>query len=248
MIRQDVANSVRFVFFETGFEEWFYATEGGTAFVVSYRGKPYGLTARHVLKGFQWQQLVITEKKQGTKAAGIKAVYYPSAPNPNTVDTEVLDVLLIEFGPEVGPAYFEGTAYILDPRTIATSQDGHALLVAGVLKEQTEITETELAPQFCQLEFIDSGATRSDPTLRHAFSEFANPNFTAITGLSGSPVFDVTTNALCGMVVRGGMNGNRCDIRYVDIFDIMQLIEGVHAGKSAANYTKSVAYKIVGSR
>jgi hypothetical protein len=244
IIRQDIANSIRFVFFETGIPEWRYATEGGTAFIINYRGKPYGLTARHVLKGFAWPQLAITDKKIGTKKTGIKAVYFPSSPNSNTIETEVLDVLLIEFGPEVGPGHFEDTAYILNTNTVATSQDGHTLLVAGVLKETSEITETELAPQFCQLEFTDNGATKSDPTLRHAISEFANPDFTKITGLSGSPVFDITANALCGMVVRGGMSGNECNLRYVDIFDIMQMIESVHSGKAATNYTKVVAFNV----
>jgi hypothetical protein len=36
-------------------------------------------------------------------------------------------------------------------------------------------------------------------------AEFKDPEFASVTGISGSPVFDVTANALCGMVVRGGM-------------------------------------------
>ena len=55
--------------------------------------------------------------------------------------------------------------------------------------------------------------------------------FKSVEGISGSPVFDRTANALCGMVVRGGMNGGSCNLIYVDIFDIMRLLEAVSVGK-----------------
>ena len=42
-VRQDFKDSVRFVFFWTGFEGWEYATHGGTAFVVNFRGRPFAL-------------------------------------------------------------------------------------------------------------------------------------------------------------------------------------------------------------
>ena len=117
-------------------------------------------------------------------------------------------------------------------------------MVAGVVKAETKITETEVVPQFCRLEFRDNGAYKNDPTLRHAIAEFPNPAFNAITGLSGSPVYDMTSDVLCGMVVRGGLNGNRCQILYVDILDIMKMIEAVQSDKSSTEYTKTVAYKI----
>jgi hypothetical protein len=40
VIRQDFAAAVRPVFFQTEFEEFLYATHGGTLFLVSFRGKP----------------------------------------------------------------------------------------------------------------------------------------------------------------------------------------------------------------
>jgi hypothetical protein len=55
----------------------------------------------------------------------------------------------------------------------------------------------------CRLEFTDVGLGTSDPTLRTGLAEFKDPEFKSITGISGSPVFDITANALCGMVVRG---------------------------------------------
>jgi hypothetical protein len=44
-----------------------------------------------------------------------------------------------------------------------------------------------------------------DEILREAYAEFADPEFTEVTGLSGSPTFDATLNRLAGMVVRGAL-------------------------------------------
>ena len=60
IIAQDFRTSVRFPIFETGYEEWPYATNGGTLFLVTFRGRVVGLTCRHVLHGFDWRQLRIT--------------------------------------------------------------------------------------------------------------------------------------------------------------------------------------------
>jgi hypothetical protein len=54
IIRQDFRTAARFAFFDTGDERWQYATHGGTMFVMLYKGEPYGLTCRHVLKDFDW--------------------------------------------------------------------------------------------------------------------------------------------------------------------------------------------------
>ena len=80
IIRQDFRTAARFVFFDTGLQEWQYATHGGTLFVVNYRGRPYGITCRHVLKDFDWRQLVVTNARVGKQIAGITSVAYPSQP------------------------------------------------------------------------------------------------------------------------------------------------------------------------
>ena len=74
IIRQDFRTAARFVFFDTEDEHWQYATHGGTMFVVLYKGKPCGLTCRHVLKDFYWRQLVVTNQRQGRQIAGLRSV------------------------------------------------------------------------------------------------------------------------------------------------------------------------------
>ena len=63
----------------------------------------------------------------------------------------------------------------------------------------------------------------------------------SITGISGSPVYDVTAHALCGMVVRGGMTENLCAILYMDISDIVRFLDAVNRGDESAYYAKLAA-------
>jgi len=156
------------------------------------------------------------------------------------VGTDLEDIGVIEFADDMPSDFFSGGVYQLDEGTIATSR-GHSLLVAGVLKEQSIIDQPDIAFGYCRLEFTDNGLGTSDPTLRTGVAEFKDPEFTSITGISRSPVFDATANALCGMVVRGGMTGNRCQIHFMDIFDIMRLLEAISRGEASAYYTKTVA-------
>ena len=135
-IRQDFRDCVRMVFFDTEDETWQYATHGGTAFVVSFQGRPYAFTCRHVLRGFEWQQLVITDAKFGGSIAGLKSIAYASDAREGAIETDILDVAVVEFAPDVGINFFKDSAYLLDLATVATSRAGDALFAAGALKEK----------------------------------------------------------------------------------------------------------------
>jgi hypothetical protein len=88
---------------------------------------------------------------------------------------------------------------------------------------------SNITPVFCLLEFTDVGTSINDPTLRHAIAEFEKPEFNSVTGLSGAPVYNRRGNALCGMAVRGSISNGSCQLWYVDLFDMMQLLKAVHA-------------------
>jgi hypothetical protein len=187
-IRQDFRTSTRFPFFQTGHDEWQYATNGGTLFVVQYRGKPYGLTCRHIVQTFDWSQLVVTSERFGGGAAGLAHVAYASNPLGYAIDTDVLDLAVIQFSEDVDCAFFKDAPYLIDERTITTSKVGDALHVSGVLKAPTEITETVIAPKFCLLEMVDDTSPSHDSTRRRGFGMFEKPEFESVVGLSGSPV------------------------------------------------------------
>ncbi len=240
VIRQDFRTAARFVFFDTDNEQWQYATHGGTMFVVFYKSKPYGLTCRHVLKDFEWRQLVVTDKRHGRQIAGLRSIAYPSQPKDAAVDTDLLDVAVIRFSDDVDASFFKDAAYILDEKTMATSKVTDTLHIAGALKTTSEITEESIAPSYCLLEMVDETLASNDPTLRLAVANFEKPEFTDVMALSGSPVFNVTQRVLCGMVVRGTMDADACTLRYVDIFDIAQFLAVVHEGRSETYYLKQV--------
>jgi len=239
-VRQDFRDCVRMVFFDTGESAYQYATHGGTAFVVIFKGRPYAFTCAHVRQDFSWDQLVITDTKRGHLIAQLKSVGYATSPRDSAIDTDVLDVVVIDFAPDVTSAFFKDMAYVLDLSTVSTSKPGDGLLVAGVLKGKSQICDGTITPCFCTLEFADAVPATSDPTLRHGIAKFDEPEFDSITGLSGAPVYNLRANGLCGMVVRGSMNGDDCSIYYIDLFDMMQILKCAHEGRAETYYRKTV--------
>jgi hypothetical protein len=240
MIRQDFAEAVRPVFFQTEHDEFLYATHGGTLFLVSFRGRVYGVTCAHVFGDFLHGRLFVTQErraKKGSMPGNVIGLAYPSSPRDGAVGTDVTDLCLIQFSKDTSPDFF-ASPYVIDERTVATSHLGDVLFVAGVLKDKTSILPPDIHIGYCRLEFQDAGPSGSDPFLRRAVAQFDNPAFTSVTGISGSPIYDQTAHALCGMVVRGGMTGSYCTIHYLDVFDIVRFLDAASQGADNVSYTK----------
>ena len=240
---QDFGESIRPVFFQTDLDDFLYATHGGTLFIVKFKGRLYGITCKHVFRDFEPKCIFVVQEKQakkGSKPAPVKALCFPSSPKDGAVETDVEDICVIEFEDDLPKGFFGGSEYSLDERGFSTSKIGNALVVCGVLKEKSHIDPPDITMGYCRLELHDAGAS-SDPFLRLARAQFLNPSFKTIVGISGSPVFDQTTNSLCGMVIRGGMTGDWCEIRYVDIFDIVRLLEAVNVHAPQTYYTKNIS-------
>ncbi len=120
IVRQDFRTAARFVFFETGVDEWVYGTHGGTLFIVNYQGKAYAITCEHVLQDFDWHQLVITDQRTGSAVSGLKSVFSPSEPEDGAVDSDFLQTRIIELSENTSPEFFKDAAYIIDANTIGT--------------------------------------------------------------------------------------------------------------------------------
>jgi hypothetical protein len=140
---------------------------------------------------------------------------------------------------------FMGSPYDIDTGPVGRSVAGHSLAVYGVLKEKTMIIypdgkRGDIIIGYCQLEYADTTLTTHDAVLREAQAGFLAPEFSSITGISGSPVYDKTAGALCGMVVRGGMTGAKSIIRFIDMFDIVRVLEAVGSGAKGIDYKKIV--------
>jgi hypothetical protein len=245
LVRQNISNSVRLALFETGLQEFPYGTHGGVITVVAYQGKPYGITCGHVFRDFQRHQLVVMSGKQSQKGAPLarlKSVAFPSSLRESAAGTDIDDVCVLEFKDDVGADFFKDDVYVIDPATIGTSKKGHKLSAAGTLIEKINLAESPMHGGYCRLEFQDNGPSSFDPTMRHGIAKFEKPEFSNLTGLSGAPVFDETSKVLCGMVVRAGLKDGDAQIHFIDMYDIVTFLHGVHAGEENLFYNKVVAY------
>jgi hypothetical protein len=240
IIRQDFSEAVRPVFFQTEHEEFLYGTHGGTLFLAKFRGRVYGVTCSHVFGDFPPGQLFVTPEKRAKKGSmpgHVASLAYPSLPRDGAGGTDVTDLCVVQFSDDTSSDFFS-SPYLIDERTVATSQIGDALWVAGVLKDKTSIVPPDIDIGYCRLEFQDAGPSGSDPFLRRAEAKFDNPAFTSVRGISGSPVYNQTANALCGMVMRGGMTDSHCTIHYLDVFDIIRFLDAVSRSAQGAYYVK----------
>lgn len=231
---------MRFPIFETDDVRWKYGTHGGTIFVVSHRGKPFALTCRHVFGDFDRRRLRITDEKFGRVVAPLQSLHYASQPRDYATDSDVLDIAVIEFTKDVGAEFFKGTAYITDANTVGTSGEGDVLYVNGNLKKNSKITDSKIIPEFGLIDLCDCGAVSSDVSLRKARAEYKEPKFSSLSGLSGSPVFNATKKRLCGMTVRAGLEHGACTLWYIDIFDIIKVLDAILDERPQIYYEKKI--------
>lgn len=96
---------------------------------------------------------------------------------------------------------------------------------------------------YALIETVDDGPSISDVALRCARGKYITPEFREITGLSGSPVFNSTKGKLAGMVMRGAMNDDEVTIWFVDISDIMKILEAISDGTLSTSYDRIVPYR-----
>jgi len=238
-------SSVRPVFFETGLEDFFYATHGGTLFLVEFMGRPYGITCGHVFGDFKPGTIVVGQDqvpKKGCKAAGIKGIWHPTNPTGEAVDSDVLDMAVLDFHEGIATDFFRGSAYLLDGDTAGSSEKGHFLQVFGTLKSQTKIEPPNIIWGFGHMDFYDRGESTSDAVLRVGEGKWVESTIDNITGISGAPVMDRTTGKLCGMVVRGRVESGNAIIYFIDILDIIHFLNS-SIGGGFADYKRPVREK-----
>jgi hypothetical protein len=231
-MRQDIRAAVRPVLFQTDFEEWPYS-HGGSLFVVNFRGRCYGLTCKHVIGDEGANYLFVAPDHM--PAIGMRPARIECVARINDRESELRDIAVICFMDEIGPEFFGGTAYVIEPGTVGSSDTAHRLRVCGFLSTKTfvDIEAKSITGGYCDLQFHDVGEASSDPFIRQALATYTGHNFSSLDGISGAPVFDETKGRLCGMAVRGGLNNlGNATLWYFDIFHIIKFVEAVNAGST----------------
>lgn len=228
-------------------EGWEVATHGGTMFLVVYDGAPFGLTAKHNLHSFAWSDLIVTKTRLSNFTAGLSAVSYAGRGLGRADGSDLLDVAIVQFSPDVGPDYFEGCIYNIDREDVCVSRLDDDLVFYGALSEASSIGDKEIRPTFAELGFIDVGPNTHDPVLRGAKGKWLESQVNDLAGMSGGPVFNTTQNALCGMTLRGGIaSAGTATAHYIDIADIARVLHSVHRGHPGGFYRKVVAHPVAG--
>lgn len=239
---RDIANAIRPALFQTELEEWRYATDGGTVFIVRYEGQMFGVSCKHVFVNFSPRDLFIGNNpiyENGSPPAQVGGMTSPVNPGGGAIDSDILDLLVLWFADDVTEQFFGENAYFIGPGSVVQSRKGDMLRVCGALKEHTVISPPNIEVGYCDLMFMDRGESKGDPAQRIAQGKWIQSDVKCVIGLSGSPVFNLTQNALCGMVVRGGFDADAvCTIRYLDIYDMIQYIDAIAKKKKSVTYEK----------
>jgi hypothetical protein len=236
-----IVASVRLVFFQTEFQEYPHATHGGTLFIVRYCGRPYGLTCKHVFGDFPPEKLHVTARTDlvpGRLSAKVQNLGFASNLGGAAIGSDMDDLCVIEFADGLAEDFFGGTEFPIDRNSVGTSKTGHILCAIGISKEKSRLLphpDGNIALNALPLRDV---GTTCDPILRRATARYGSTEFQTLAGMSGSPVLDLTANVLCGMVIRGTFQHNRCEILYADISDIVKLIETVRNRTPRSFYYK----------
>jgi hypothetical protein len=193
-VPKEISDCVRFVCFETHLEDFRLATNGGTAFIVRYKGTYFAITCKHVLNGFKIDDLVIMDARFGEKVAAIDGVAFPKDLKGDIDGSDLGDICVIYFN-DCDGNFFSG-AYDLDKLAACTSEPAHRLIATGFIKEKSSIEPPNIFTALYYLSFTDAGRHRTDDALRHGLAKYLNPGITSIVGMSGAPIYDSRLVAL----------------------------------------------------
>lgn len=241
LIEQFPEDYIRPILFETEYEGWEYATDGGTAFLVNYENRIYGITCKHVFKSFDAGKLAIINCRNDKLVAAIESIAFLKEPKDDADGSDIMDLAIIIFDDSVDSTFFKGDSYTLRQETFGVSRKGDRLLINGYLKDGTDIDQEKIKVVLNRFEAEDTDRYTHDTALRTAKGS-TNQTIKNLNGLSGAPVFNLSAQRLSGMAVRGGFleGGEAFNIYYVDCYDIMHALKGVHEGKHSIYYTKDM--------
>ncbi|CAN5117704.1 hypothetical protein BH10PLA2_BH10PLA2_00070 [soil metagenome] len=227
--------------FETDVTDFEIATYGGSLFVVSFEGRPYVITAKHNLHDFNWRQLVILDSRFGRNVAGLDGAFFITSPENDAEGSDVADIVIITLAESVDLSFFRPAPFDLSLGSAAVAWPGDELAIYAALSQVSYISDKQISAQFAELGFQDTGPHSHDPVLRSAIAKWEGTEFSAVEGMSGAPVYNMTRDGISGMVVRGVMHDDgMAHAHYIDIQDIFRLIVRVHHGVEYDRYIKLV--------
>jgi hypothetical protein len=238
-VLQDIISCVRPVLYDTGITDFQYATHGGTLFLVVYESRVCALTCAHVFGDFDSETLLVPADQipeEGAPAVTPQGRYVSVNLQGAAEGSDIQDISVLDFPGQATIEFFKNNPFAISEESAGRSDDGHNLVIFGVLKEKTHIDPPDVVIGYTLLEFVDRGPMNADNVLRIAEGAFDNPEITDITGISGSPVFDRDTGKLCGMVARGKVQDQKAIIYFIDILHILAFLKSSVGGAAGIAY------------
>lgn len=187
MVIQEITNCSRPVLFENDFTDYDYSI-GGSCIVVSFRGVHYAITAKHVIKGYVAEQILIPYQAGSNHFLPISEVLLP-----NTCEDEDTDhkdfVLLRVAADKLDPSEPFGDIYEINfPSGLPVIQSDR-ILISGFPREINEIDYD--TKKIKQQRFLITGTKlgKTDYLGMIKFQYDPQNKIKSFDGLSGAPIF-----------------------------------------------------------
>ena len=253
-VQQDVFLATRFVQFSTEYDDWPVATHGGTAFIVEYKSRWFAVLARHVFgkrnaERFYFKDLLMFTKNSGESCIPLKVVRGVGVqPLPGRTKEDlgnIGDMAVVEV--ETRPDEITDR-YIMDANTICDTKPGNSLKIFGFLKSGSQIEvdgdDVTTFSQPCRLGLECVPTSSSAEELYSAKGDYNPSSPPDLAGISGGPVYNVSQSALCGIVLRAGINLSTKQVtaHFIGVDHVTHLLDAIISEKNVAKYwSKSIA-------
>jgi hypothetical protein len=199
--------SVRFPLFRTPIEGWPFATNVGTIFLVNFLDRTYAVFPKHIARNFDLSDLLVTSTLTEVKAIGLNRYLLVRGASEQFESSDIEDLCIGVLPETVKASDFQST-YPLSDISYEQPQQGDRLTIFGFIKDESFINENTIQAAYQTIEVSDFGPYGFDTNLRVAFGEFQSEVIRSVKGMSGAPVFNNRTKAVCGIVLRGDLKPN----------------------------------------
>jgi hypothetical protein len=237
---EQLRHATRPVRFATDLEEFPTATYGGTLTLIEMDGRILAVTCGHVAGDFPWNRLLVSTSRAGGLCARLSSILRTSKPIDHAIDSDIMDIVVIELSSEHDRCWFEEPPLRVDEKAFADCAPGDTLIVSGF---PTRLSDWSVVP--ASVESIDFRVRAHRRELRDVVLRTASGNIglhlDTLSGMSGSPVIRESDGKLCGIVVRGGISANAdVQLTFVEASDILQILYGANRSSGQHRYDKQV--------
>ncbi len=239
-----IKRAVRPLLFRTSEPDYPSATNGGTATIIQTdNGRVFALYCQHSAKSFQWQDLLVSNRRSGGSAANLQRALHVGGPIDHAVGSDLLDIAVVELAQD--PAWFTDAPFLLSQKTVSDCRPHDKLVVFGFPTELLNLALDRPKATVMNMKLWAHPRESQDIVLRHAscVAPGIGTHLNTLSGFSGSPVARESDGRFCGIVVRGGVLPNdTLKLSFVEGSDILHLLTGPRDQTGSYRYDKEIPF------